>query len=85
MRENLILRFKGCKHVPMFVITPIVISSFVSSVVFVMIASVAWRRKQGLHGYYFALMATCQVFWMGMVTLGYAAVPIPLKVFFATK
>jgi diguanylate cyclase (GGDEF)-like protein/PAS domain S-box-containing protein len=68
----------------MFTITPIVISSFVSSVVFVMIASVAWRRRQGLPGYYFAMMSTCQVFWMAMVTLGYAAVSIPLKVFFAT-
>jgi len=68
----------------MFIITPIVISSFVSSVVFVMIASVAWRRRQGLSGYYFAVMSTFQVFWMAMVTLGYAAVSIPLKVFFAT-
>lgn len=68
----------------MFAITPIVVSSFVSTIVFVIIAIVAWRRRQGLPGYYFAMMATCQVFWMAMVTLGYAAVPIRLTVFFAT-
>jgi diguanylate cyclase (GGDEF)-like protein/PAS domain S-box-containing protein len=49
-----------------------------------MIANVAWRRRQGLSGYYFAMMSTFQVFWMVMVTLGYAAVSVPLKVFFAT-
>jgi diguanylate cyclase (GGDEF)-like protein/PAS domain S-box-containing protein len=49
-----------------------------------MIASVAWRRRQGRSGYYFAMMSTFQIFWMAMVTLGYAAGSIPLKVFFAT-
>lgn len=68
----------------MFIITPIVVSSFISMVVFAMVAIVAWRRRQDLSGYYFAMMVTCDTFWTAMVTLGYAAVPIPLKVFFAT-
>lgn len=68
----------------MFTITPIVISSFISMIVFAMIAIIAWRRRQGLSGYYFAMWAACNVFWIAMVTLGYAAIPISLKVFFAT-
>lgn len=68
----------------MFMITPIVVSSFVSMVVFLIIALIAWQRRHGLSGYYFAMMSTYQVFWMAMVTLGYAAVSIPQKIFFAT-
>ena len=68
----------------MFIITPIVVSSFISLVVFVMVAIVAWRRRHGLSGYYFAMWASCNIFWMAMVTLGFAATTIPLKVFFAT-
>lgn len=68
----------------MFKITPIVVSSFVSMIVFLTIAVIAWQRRQGLSGYYFAMMSTCQVFWTAMVTLGYAAVSIPQKIFFAT-
>lgn len=68
----------------MFTITPIVISSFISMVVFLMIALIAWQRKHGSSGYYFAMWASCNIFWMAMVTLGYAATTVPLKVFFAT-
>ena len=68
----------------MFIITPIVVSSFISMIVFAMIAIVAWQRRHGLSGYYFAMWASCNIFWMAMVTLGFAATTIPLKVFFAT-
>ncbi|MBK9924202.1 MAG: diguanylate cyclase [Anaerolineales bacterium] len=67
----------------MFAITPIVISAFISTVIFAIITMIAWRRKQEQFGFYFAMMATCDTFWTAMVTLGYAAVPISLKVFLA--
>lgn len=68
----------------MFTITPIVVSSFISMVVYIMITIVAWQRRHGLSGYYFAMWASCNIFWMAMVTLGYAATSVSLKVFFAT-
>ncbi|MBN8579333.1 MAG: diguanylate cyclase [Anaerolineae bacterium] len=68
----------------MFIITPIVVSSFISMIVFAMITIVAWQRRHELSGYYFAMWASCNIFWMAMVTLGFAATTIPLKVFFAT-
>ena len=68
----------------MFTVTPIVFSSLISMVVFLIIALIAWQRRYGLSGYYFAMWATCNVFWMAMVTLGYAATSVSLKIFFAT-
>ncbi|MBK6795181.1 MAG: diguanylate cyclase [Anaerolineales bacterium] len=68
----------------MFTITPIVVSSFISMMLFLIVTVIAWRRRNGASGYYFAIMAACQTFWTAMVTLGYAAIPISLKVFFAT-
>lgn len=68
----------------MFMITPIVVSSFISMVVYIMITIVVWQRRHGLSGYYFAMWASCNIFWMAMVTLGYAATSVSLKVFFAT-
>lgn len=53
-------------------------------VLFLIVTVIAWRRRNGASGYYFAIMAACETFWTAMVTLGYAAIPISLKVFFAT-
>lgn len=67
----------------MFTITPIVASSFISMVVYIIITIIAWQRRQGSAGYYFAMMVTCQAFWTAMVTFGYASTPVSLKIFFA--
>lgn len=68
----------------MFTITPIVISSFISTVVLAINTSIAWKYyRQERSGYYFSLFTASLAFWGVMVTLGYAAVPLQLKVFFA--
>ncbi len=67
----------------MFTITPIVISCLISTVVLTINTFIAWQRRQERSGYYFSLFTASLAFWGVMVTLGYAAVPLQLKVFFA--
>ncbi len=67
----------------MFTITPIVISCLISTVVLTINTTIAWQRRQERSGYYFSLFTASLAFWGVMVTLGYAAVPLQLKVFFA--
>ncbi|MBK9602592.1 MAG: diguanylate cyclase [Anaerolineales bacterium] len=67
----------------MFMITPIVISCFISTVVLAINTSIAWRHRQERSGYYFSLFTASLAFWGVMVTLGYAAKPLSLKIFFA--
>ena len=64
-------------------ITPIVISCFISTVVLAINTSIAWRHRQERSGYYFSLFTASLAFWGVMVTLGYAAKPLSLKIFFA--
>ena len=66
----------------MFTITPIVISCLISTVVLTINTTIAWQRRQERSGYYFSLFTASLAFWGVMVTLGYAAVPLQLKVFF---
>lgn len=67
----------------MFTITSIVISAFISTVVLAINTSIAWRYRQSRMGVYFSLYLAVSTFWLVMITLGYAAVPLQLKVFFA--
>ena len=67
----------------MFAITPIVISCVISTVVLTINTFIAWRHRQERSGYYFSLFTASLAFWGVMITLGYAAVPLPLKIFFA--
>ncbi|MFN8400414.1 MAG: diguanylate cyclase [Anaerolineales bacterium] len=67
----------------MFTITPIVISCLISTVVLTINTFIAWQRRQERSGYYFSLFTASLAFWGVMVTLGYAAVPLQVKVFFA--
>lgn len=67
----------------MFIITPIVISCLISTVVLTINTFIAWQRRQERSGYYFSLFTASLAFWGVMVTLGYAAKPLSLKIFFA--
>ncbi|MCK6568760.1 MAG: hypothetical protein DCC59_01510 [Chloroflexi bacterium] len=67
----------------MFVVTPIVVSAFISTAVLAINTTIAWRRRRDRMGVYFSLFTAVQTLWGIMVTLGYAAVPLQLKVFFA--
>lgn len=67
----------------MFVITPIVVSAFISTVVLAINTTIAWQHRQERSGYYFSLFTASLAYWGVMVTLGYAAVPLQSKVFFA--
>lgn len=67
----------------MFMLTPLVISSFISTVVLTINTTIAWQHRQTRSGYYFSLFTASLAFWGVMVTLGYAAKPLSLKIFFA--
>jgi diguanylate cyclase (GGDEF)-like protein/PAS domain S-box-containing protein len=67
----------------MFVVTPIVISAFISTLILGFNITIAWQRRQERLGVYFSLFTTTLTYWGLMVTLGYAAVPLRLKIFFA--
>lgn len=67
----------------MFVITPIVVSAFISTVVLAINTTIAWQHRQERSGYYFSLFTASLAYWGVMVTLGYAAVPLKSKVLFA--
>ena len=67
----------------MFMLTPLVISSFISTIVLTINTTIAWQHRQTRSGYYFSLFTASLAFWGVMVTLGYAAKPLSLKIFFA--
>lgn len=68
----------------MFIITPIAVTTLVSTIIYAAIAIISWRRSQGqAFSIYFAIAQSFNTFWVLMVTLGYAAVSLQLKIFFA--
>jgi len=67
----------------MFQLTAISLSIFIATVINIFVAYVSWQRRKTMGGIYFASAMIGIAFWTLMATLDYAAVPIPLKVFFA--
>ncbi|MBL8077659.1 MAG: diguanylate cyclase [Anaerolineales bacterium] len=68
----------------MFKLTPISTILFITTAINVAAAYVSWkRRKATKSGFYFALSMVSLTFWTLAAGLGYAAVPLGLKIFFA--
>ena len=68
---------------PMFQFTNISIIILASTAVNILTAIIAWKRRNTKGGIYFATALMAIAFWSLAAALDYAAVPIPLKVFFA--
>ncbi len=67
----------------MFQLTPISLTIFIATVMNIFVAYVSWQRRMTKGGIYFASAMIGIAFWTLMATLDYAAVTVPLKVFFA--
>ena len=67
----------------MFKFTTISIILLITSVVNFFVTLISWQRKKNKSGFYFALGISALTLWTTASGLDYAAVPIPLKVFFA--
>lgn len=67
----------------MFQFTNISILILIATAVNIFTAYTAWQRRNTKGGVYFATAMTAFVFWTLAAALDYAAIPIPLKVFFA--
>jgi PAS domain S-box-containing protein len=67
----------------MFQLTPISLSIFIATVMNIFVAYVSWQRRITKGGIYFASAMIGIAFWTLMSALDYAAITIPLKVFFA--
>lgn len=67
----------------MFTFTDIAALLGIVTAINVIASVISWRRAKTRIGIYFALGITCLTLWTFILMLDYAAVPIPLKVFFA--
>ncbi|MCE9645900.1 MAG: PAS domain S-box protein [Chloroflexi bacterium] len=68
----------------MFDLTPISLALFITTAINSVVAYLSWLRRKTKGGKYFALGMTGLTFWTLAAGLDYAAVPLPLKIFFAT-
>lgn len=66
-----------------FKLTPISVAIFIAAFVNTFVAYSSWQRQKAKGGIYFAFAMLAITFWTVAAGLDYAAVPIPLKVFFA--
>lgn len=66
-----------------FRLTDISLILFITTLVNLFTAYTSWQRRKARGGIYFALAMLALSFWTLAVGLDYAAVPIPLKIFFA--
>ena len=66
----------------MFKFTIIAVILFITTAINIIATVISWRRVKSRFGFYFAMGMTGITFWTLMSGLDYAAVPIPLKVFF---
>ena len=66
-----------------FTFTSFSIALFLTTVINFFVMLTSWQRKDSKGGLYFALGITSITFWTLVAGLDYAAVPIPLKIFFA--
>lgn len=67
----------------MFKLTPIALILFVTTAINFVVSYISWRRREIRGGLYFALGMMSITLWTLAVGLGYAAVPLGLKIFFA--
>jgi PAS domain S-box-containing protein len=67
----------------LFKLTNISVILFISTLINFVVAAIGWQRRKTKAGYYFALGISALAFWTLVSGFDYAAVPIPLKVFFA--
>ncbi len=68
----------------MFEVTGIVVILTITTVINFLATYISWRRRKNRYGLFFALGMTGVTLWTLASAFDYAAVPIPLKVFFAT-
>ena len=68
----------------MFQLTPIVVFLFIAAIINFIVTYISWQRREAKRGVYFTLGMLGVTLWTLAAGFGYAAVPIPLKVFFAT-
>lgn len=66
----------------MFKFTIIAVALFITTAINIIATVISWRRAKSRFGFYFAMGMTGITFWTLASGLDYAAVPIPLKVFF---
>jgi PAS domain S-box-containing protein len=66
-----------------FEFTNISVILFVTTAINIVVTYVVWKRREAPHGNYFALGMVSVTVWTFAVALGYAAVPLPLKIIFA--
>jgi diguanylate cyclase (GGDEF)-like protein len=71
------------EYVLIFKLTPISAAIFIAFFVNVFVTYSSWQRRKTKGGVYFAFAMIAITFWTLSAALDYAAVPIPLKVFFA--
>lgn len=67
----------------MFKLTPIVIALFITTATNIVVSYIGWQRRKTQSGMYFALGMMSVTLWTLAAALGYAAVPLHLKVLFA--
>ncbi len=67
----------------MFIFTVIAALLCIATGVNTIASVVSWRKANTRPGFYFAVGITCATFWTLASALDYAAIPIPLKIFFA--
>lgn len=67
----------------MFKFTNISIVLFITTAINIVTTLIVWKRQRSPYGLYFALGMTSVTFWTLAVALGYAAVPLQLKILFA--
>jgi PAS domain S-box-containing protein len=67
----------------MFKLTDISIVLFITTVINVVVTLIVWKRRRTTSGLYFALGMMSVTIWTLTVALGYAAVPLQLKIIFA--
>lgn len=67
----------------MFKLTPIAVTLAITTLINLLVTFTAWRRRRSRTGLYFALGMMGLTFWTLMAGLGYAAVPLRLKILFA--
>ncbi len=67
----------------MFKLTPIAITLFVTTAINLAVSYSSWQRRKTKGGMYFSLGMTGITLWTLAAALGYAAIPLYLKIFFA--
>lgn len=69
---------------PLFKLTNISLILFATTAINFILAYISWQRRKTKGGTYFALGIMAVTFWTLSAALDYAAVPLSLKIFFAT-